>query len=85
MARNNNIQTLYVSVHLGDAPSFEVRAAEDPTATPTDCGFSGYGTGPGDRDFLVEIVQKIASAYGNSPALSLCMGGPQIKPDSECP
>ncbi len=85
MARNNNIRTLYVGIHLGGAPSFDIRADEDAAATPIDCKFSGDGIGPADRDFLLEIVNKIVGAYANLPTLSLCVDGAQIERDSECP
>lgn len=84
MPLNNNIRTLYIGVHLGGGPSFEIRADTNATATPIECRFSGQGLGPADREFLLEILHKIEGAYGSSPALSLCLVGAEIKPDLEC-
>ncbi len=85
MPRSNSIRTLFVGVHLGGAPSFDIRADEDSTATPIDCRFTGQGTGSADRDFLLEVLQKIELAFANSTAVSLCVQGVEIKRDSECP
>src|SRR5207249_6209787 len=81
MPSNNNIQTVILMVRLGNAPSFDMHADEDPTATPSGCRYSGSGTGPGDLDFLLEILHKLELAYGNSPAVSLCLNGLTIKRD----
>ncbi len=86
MAWNRNIGTVIVMVHLGNGPSFDVHADEEPTSTPSDCKYSGSGTGPGDRDFLVEILHKLELAYGrpNVPPVSLCVDGLTIKRDAQC-
>ncbi len=81
---NRNIRTLYVGIHLGNPPAFEIRADESLTATPIDCHFMGQGAGKQDLDFLLEILHKIEAAYRNSTALSLCLQGIQIKRDAQC-
>jgi hypothetical protein len=84
MPRNNNIRTLYLGVHLGNPQSFEIRASESASDTPSGCKFTGQGLGPGDLDFLIEILHKIEVAYGPSSPVSLCLNGLEIKRDSEC-
>jgi hypothetical protein len=84
MPKNDKIRTIVVSVHLGAAPAFEIRADEDATATPVDCKFSGQGAGPADKDFLSQLLEKLMAAYGASPAITLCLQGQRIKRDTEC-
>jgi hypothetical protein len=84
MPFNNNIRTVYVGIHLGGAPSFELRADSNATATPIECRFNGQGIGVPDRDFLLEILRKIEIAYGTAPAITLCLNGTEIRRDSEC-
>ena len=85
MPKNDRIRTIIVSVHLGAAPVFDIRADEDATATPMECRFTGQGTGPAAKDFLTEILEKIIVAYGTNPATTLCVKGTRIKPDADCP
>jgi hypothetical protein len=84
MPTNDSIRTVYVSVHLGDVPAFEIRADEDATATPAGCRFWGQGAGPGDRDLLLEVLDKIAAAYAATPTVALCVRGSQIRRQAEC-
>ena len=85
MPRNDQIRTIVVNVHLGHAPSFDIRADDDATATPIDCKFIGHGTGPPDRDFLNQVLHKILAAYGNNQTTILCVQGTRIKRDADCP
>ena len=85
MAKQNDlIRTIVVSVHLGSAPEFDIRADEDATSTPVGCAFDGHGTGPADRDFLNEVLAKIVAAYGTSPAITLCLQNRRIQRDINC-
>jgi hypothetical protein len=84
VATNRDVRTVFVAIHLGGAPSFDIQADEDASATPRDCRLSGQGTGPADRDFLLDILHKIANAYGNAAALSVCIQNGQITRDPDC-
>lgn len=84
MARNNKIKTVIISVHLGGAPSFDVRADELAVATPLDCHYTAHGTGPDDADFLQELLNKLLLSYGKSTATSLCLDGVRIQRESFC-
>ena len=86
MAVNSNIRTIILNVHLGDVPTFDLRADEDVNAYGSECRFSGTGTGRDDAAWLRELLGKLSDAYGKRPAISLCVGpGDAIMPDAKCP
>ena len=84
MASVREMRTVIINVHLGGAPSFDIRADESATATPADCRFSAHEAGPAARAFLVEILEKVRLAYANAPVASLCADGARILPNSNC-
>jgi hypothetical protein len=84
MALLRDMKTVIINVHLGGAPSFDIRADESATATPAECRWSAHEAGPGARDFLVELIEKVKLAYASTPSAPLCTDGPKIRPQAEC-
>jgi hypothetical protein len=83
-SKNNNINTVVIIVHLGTR-SFDVKADESETATPSGCRFTGGGMGGGDNAFLQSLLAKIGGAYGTNTSVTFCVDGNSILPDQRCP
>jgi hypothetical protein len=88
--KNNNIQVVYLTVHLGPAPSFQIKADDTSSTTDSaDCKYTGGGTnGTADKAFLQQLISKLNTAFAsNSPTISLCIdpNGWEIDSDSQCP
>jgi hypothetical protein len=66
----SSIQTVFLTVHLGNAPIFNVKASPSPTATSGACVFTGNGNA-GDDKLLLQLLKKLANAYGQLPSTTI--------------